>query len=76
MPNNENVDVDGDPVDDVDEVCGNYVDFADVADKVDVVDVGRPQRQVQGAPHEWELEAEPLSLSTLVTFSFNIILLL
>ena len=50
---------------DVDEVDGDDVDFADAADKVGV---GRPRRQVQGAPHELELEAEPLSLSTLVNY--------
>ena len=54
----------GDPVVDVGEVRGDDED--DVDDKVDwcVYDVGEPQHQEQGAPHEWELEAEPLSLST------------
>ena len=61
-------------VDDVNEIHGDNVDFADPDNKVDVGDVGRPLRQVQEAPHEWELEAEPLSLSTLGKFSFNIIL--
>ena len=80
MPNNENFDIDGDsddygdPVDDVDAVHGDNVDFADLDNKVDVGDVGRPQHQVQEAPHVSELEAEPLSLSTLGIF-LNIVLL-
>ena len=82
VPNNEIFYVDGDsddygdPVDDVDAVHGDNVDFADLDNKVDVGDVGRPRHQVQGAPHVSELEAGPLSLSTLGKFSFNIILLL
>ena len=54
----------GDPVVDVDEVRGDDDDVGneDVDDKVD--DGGEPQHRVQGAPHESELEAEPLSLST------------
>ena len=80
VPNNENFNIDvdsddyGDPVDDVDAVHGDNVDFADLDNKVDVGDVGRPQHQVQGAPHVSELEAEPLSLSTLGIF-LNIVLL-
>ena len=55
----------GDPVVDVDEVLGDDDDVGneDVDDKVE--DVGEPQRRVQGAPRESELEAGPLSLSTL-----------
>ena len=42
--------------------------------QINVGDVGRPQHQVQEAPHVSELEAEPLSLSTLGIF-LNIVLL-
>ena len=68
------VDVDSDLYGDNDEVHADDADFdvedVDVGDKVDVdykvdvEDAGQPQRQAQGAPHESELEAEPLSLST------------
>ena len=70
----QKVDVDSDLYGDNDEVHADDADFdvedVDVGDKVDVdykvdvEDAGQPQRQAQGAPHESELEAEPLSLST------------